>query len=130
MNNYSNNIKRIYDFVNTYNCSERPDTSWGVDAITKKNIEKYSELNRHHIIPVEYGGSNNFNNILLVNVYVHKLIHALSKEKIIKLIKITGLKPENLDLLNYYRKLAHRYPVSKKFYYENCVSSNDNKLIA
>lgn len=130
MKNYSNNVKKIYDFTCTYNCSERPDTCWGVDAITGKNIEKYSELNRHHIIPREYGGGNEASNILIVNRYTHKLIHALSKQTIINFVRKAELKPKNLKVLNYYRKLAHRYPISAKFYFENCVADSNDILAA
>jgi len=57
-------------------------------------------LRCHHIIPKNQGGSDKFNNIVIVDIFVHKLIHATNPLTINKCLHILKLKPKQLEKLN------------------------------
>ena len=57
-------------------------------------------LSCHHIIPKHLGGTDMFNNIVIVDNFVHKLIHATNTLMINKCLYILKLKPKQLEKLN------------------------------
>jgi len=57
-------------------------------------------LRCHHIIPKHLGGTDKFNNIVIVDIFVHKLIHATNLLTINKCLYILKLKPKQLEKLN------------------------------
>lgn len=60
----------------------------------------------HHKTPVELGGTDEYKNLTIVHVHVHKLIHATRSETINKYIKL--LKPNSMQLrkINQLRRLC------------------------
>lgn len=57
----------------------------------------------HHKIPKSKGGTDEYQNLVLVTATIHKLIHATNTEKIQKYLK--NCKPD-IEKLNVLRKLV------------------------
>jgi RNA-directed DNA polymerase len=53
----------------------------GKCAISKQALE-FEDINCHHIIPKEYGGKDNYSNLIIVHKHVHVLLHAKTPETI------------------------------------------------
>lgn len=67
-------------------------------ALTPQNMEC------HHKIPKNKGGSDNLTNLYWVDKNIHKLIHSTNKSTIEKYLSYYKLKPNMLKNLNYLRK--------------------------
>lgn len=65
------------------------------------------DLHCHHIIPKEYGGTDEYNNLVIIHQNVHHLIHATKKEVIEKYLKLLGnIDSKTMKKINKYRVLA------------------------
>lgn len=63
---------------------------------------KARELHCHHILPKSHGGTDVFDNLIIVHEWVHKLIHAIDRqtiEKYVKLLNITKSQKQKLNKL-------------------------------
>lgn len=63
---------------------------------------KARELHCHHILPKSHGGTDAFDNLIIVHEWVHKLIHATDRqtiEKYVKLLNITKIQKQKLNKL-------------------------------
>lgn len=58
----------------------------------------------HHRKPKELGGTDEYNNLVWVNSYVHKLIHCTKKDTINKYLELLNLDEKGLKRLNSLRK--------------------------
>lgn len=66
----------------------------------------------HHIKPVSQGGTDEFQNLVIVTQNVHKLIHATEEETIQLYLKTLPLKPkEAIKKINKYRIKAKNYEI-------------------
>jgi len=74
----------------------------GICAISGKELEYNFET--HHIKPISQGGNDNYDNLLLINKNIHKLIHAVNDETIRKYLKEQNLDKKCIEKLNKYRK--------------------------
>ena len=72
---------------------------YGKCAITKKYLS-YEEIHIHHKKPRALGGSDKYNNLIMLHDTVHKLIHATNIDTINKLIGETKLDKEQLNKVN------------------------------
>lgn len=79
---------------------------YGKCAITGTPFKDVSEIHCHHKIPRKAGGSDKYENLILVHKTVHKLIHAKKKETIQRHMNSLNLTPEQIDKVNHLRKLA------------------------
>jgi hypothetical protein len=61
----------------------------------------------HHKTPRALGGSDNYENLLLVSKNVHILIHAKNGDIIKKYMGLVNLTKQQLDKLNKYRKILN-----------------------
>ena len=77
---------------------------WGKCAITGKEFMSLDSIHCHHIIPKSQGGSDKYNNLVLVLHPVHKLIHAIEPQTITYYLKILNLDGMQLAKVNSYRK--------------------------
>lgn len=75
----------------------------GKCAITGKVLE-YEEIHCHHKIPVKLGGTDNYNNLIIVHSDIHKLLHATSEEVIKKYLDDTKPDEKMLIKINELRK--------------------------
>lgn len=62
------------------------------------------ETHCHHIIPVSQGGTDKFNNLIIVHEDMHRLIHATRKETLKKLLSKFNLNKKQMTKLNKLRK--------------------------
>ena len=74
----------------------------GQCAVTGEKFVSTEEIHCHHKIPKSQGGTDNYQNLILVTATVHKLIHATNDETIQKYLQ--ACKP-NLKKLNVLRQI-------------------------
>lgn len=79
---------------------------WGKCAITGIEFGTTDEIHCHHIVPVWKGGSDKYQNLVLVSEKIHRLIHATKAETIEYYMKICKLNANQLKRLNRLRVLA------------------------
>lgn len=79
---------------------------WGKCAVTGKEFAATEEIHCHHLVPREKGGTDKYDNLILVLESVHKLIHAKTEETVEKYKMICSLDAEQMRKLNKLRKLA------------------------
>lgn len=84
---------------------------WGKCAVTGKEFELLSDIHCHHIIPKQNGGSDKYENLVLVLPQVHRLIHATDKDTIEKYLLLLEMDKSQLARLNKYRELAGNRPI-------------------
>lgn len=63
-------------------------------------------LDCHHKIPKALGGDDSYNNLVLLNSDVHKLVHAIKRETIDNYVELLGLDIKQLQKINKLRNLA------------------------
>lgn len=83
----------------------------GKCAITQRVFCSTEEIHCHHKIPRELGGTDKYQNLMLVLESVHKLIHAKSQETIDKYLKTLQLTNAQLVKVNRYREMAGNEPI-------------------
>lgn len=65
---------------------------------------KSNEVHCHHIIPKMHGGTDEFNNLVIVHEWVHRLIHATETKTVEKYVKMLSLTRNQINKLNKLRK--------------------------
>ena len=84
---------------------------WGKCAVTGKEFQILSDIHCHHIVPRKLGGSDKYENLLLVLEPIHNLIHATQEETIQKYLKLLNLDKLQVKKLNDLREKAGLNPV-------------------
>ena len=79
---------------------------WGKCAVTGKEFATTEDIHCHHIIPREKGGTDKYDNLMLVLEPVHKLIHAKTEKTVEKYKEICNLDKKQLKKLNQLRVLT------------------------
>lgn len=82
----------------------------GKCAITHEPLET-KDMEVHHITPIELGGKDNYENLVLVTYIAHKLIHATTPEAIEKYKEMLNNVDVNWTRLNKLRLLAGNYKI-------------------
>ena len=75
----------------------------------RRDREKFDTLNEihcHHVVPKEYGGTDKYDNLVLVADNVHRLIHAKTQETIEKYRAVLNLSSSQLATVNALRNKA------------------------
>ena len=75
----------------------------GKCAVTGEKFTAAEEMHCHHKIPKSKGGTDDYENLILVTAAVHKLIHAKKSKTVSKYLK--NCKPD-MKKLNVLRKLV------------------------
>lgn len=70
-----------------------------------------NEAHCHHIIPRFLGGSDEFMNLTIISRDVHKLVHAVQKEPIMKYTEKLNLDGKQLSKLNKLREKCNLQPI-------------------
>lgn len=86
---------------------------WGKCAVTGKEFQTTDEIHCHHKLPREKGGTDKYENLVLVTTSVHKLIHAVDTETISNYLKVCQIEKGQLKKLNELRKLAGNAEIAK-----------------
>ena len=79
---------------------------FGKCAVTGVKLE-IGDIHCHHKLPKELGGTDEYKNLVIVSVDVHRLIHATTPDIIRKYLIKLQLKTSQLKTLNKFRSLAH-----------------------
>lgn len=79
----------------------------GKCAVTGMELEA-NQVDCHHKIPIEYGGKDDYGNLIIVSDVIHILIHANNENTIQKYLAVVELNEKQLKKLNKLRELAHR----------------------
>ena len=79
---------------------------WGKCAVTGKEFHITEEIHCHHKTPIEKGGTDKYENLVLVLEPIHKLIHATDSKTVEKYMEICKLEKGQLKKLNELRILA------------------------
>jgi len=84
---------------------------YGKCAITHIEFTVLSEIHCHHVKPKSLGGTDKYNNLILVSDIIHRLIHAKDNETISKYLKILKLNSQQISRLNKFRILADNFQI-------------------
>lgn len=79
---------------------------WGKCAVTGKPFRTTKEIHCHHIKPRQCGGGDEYENLILVQDIVHRLIHASQKDTIVQIVKMLKLNEKQFQKVNELRKSA------------------------
>lgn len=85
---------------------------WGKCAVTGKEFPCVADIHCYHKIPRKNGGTDQYENLILVLEPVHKRIHATQKGTIRKYLGILGLNKKQLNKLNLLREEAGLFPLA------------------
>lgn len=77
----------------------------GKSAVTGKKLE-IGNIHCHHIKPVHKGGTDSYDNLILIEEEIHRLIHATDADTIQAYLAKAELNPYGINKLNKYRTLA------------------------
>lgn len=62
------------------------------------------EIYCHHIIPKEFGGTDEYKNLIIVHKEIHKLLHSIDKNEITQILTKFNLDIPQIEKLNNLRK--------------------------
>lgn len=79
---------------------------WGKCAVTGREFMSTAEIHCHHIIPKRNGGTDKYDNLILITPDVHILLHAKTHETIEKYKAMLRLNSKQLSALNSLRQKA------------------------
>ena len=79
---------------------------WGKCAVMGTPFENLEDIHCHHKVPRSKGGTDAYENLVLVHKPVHKLIHAQKEETIQHYKDLLKLDSKQMKKLNKLRKLA------------------------
>ena len=101
-------LQPIYDKSVEYydNRISHFSAQWGKCAVTGKSFETLSEIHCHHIVPKEHGGTDKYDNLVLITSNVNRLIHAKTHETIEKYRVMLNLTNSQLAAVNALRNKA------------------------
>jgi 5-methylcytosine-specific restriction endonuclease McrA len=81
---------------------------YGKCAITGIEFLDTTEVHCHHKIPREFGGKDNYQNLILILPDVHRLIHAAREDTIQQYLSVLKLSSKQLEKVNKLRNDAGR----------------------
>ena len=78
---------------------------YGCCAVTGMVLD-FGDIHCHHIVPVHLGGTDKYQNLVIVHAEIHKLIHATQKDTIEAYLEKFDLSKDMLKKLNHLREKA------------------------
>ena len=85
---------------------------WGKCAITGIEFQCLEDIHCHHKLPKQYGGTDKYDNLVLVLPQIHRLIHATDEITIGKYLRLLNLDKAQITKLNKCRELARNNPIT------------------
>jgi len=79
---------------------------WGKCAVTGKEFMLLEDIHCHHITPRRMGGTDKYQNLVLILPSAHKLIHATDAQTITHYLEILSLDNSRMTKINEYREKA------------------------
>lgn len=95
------NDNRISRYVAQYGRCHVTNEEIGIDRV-----------HCHHIIPLKYGGTDKYHNLVIVDSFIHKLIHMTNKGKIATVLRTLNLNEKQLANLNNLRIKSGNIPIT------------------
>lgn len=83
----------------------------GKCAITKIRLHS-GDIHCHHKLPKNLGGTDKYDNLIIVSNKIHQLIHACTENTIFKLTNELQLNKTQINKVNVLRKLAGNTPIT------------------
>ena len=77
---------------------------WGKCAVTGREFQTTEEIHCHHKMPKSKGGTDKYENLVLVLEPVHRLIHATSEETIKTYMEVINPDKKMLNKINHLRE--------------------------
>ena len=87
---------------------------WGKCGITGIEFQCLEDIHCHHKLPKQCGGTDRYDNLVLLLPQVHRLIHAADEITIRKYLELLKLDKTQILKLNKYRELAKNNPITVK----------------
>lgn len=84
----------------------------GICPISREILE-IKDMDCHHKIPRLEGGSDEYNNLIIIKKDIHKLIHSTQNETINKYLKILNLDKQAMEKLNKLREMVGNFEIMK-----------------
>lgn len=84
---------------------------YGKCAVTGRYLE-YDEIHCHHKIPRYQGGSDRYNNLIIVHTDIHRLIHAKTQSNIDECLQLWPFDSKTMEKLNKLRIAVGREPIA------------------
>ncbi|MFT9078501.1 MAG: HNH endonuclease signature motif containing protein [Ethanoligenens sp.] len=82
----------------------------GKCAVTEKELE-FGEIHCHHKLPLNKGGTDRYQNLIIVHKLAHRLIHAVKRDTVIQLMNQLHLNKTMLMKLDKLRETAGLAPI-------------------
>ena len=107
MNSYSRNRSinfndnRISKYVGQYGKCYVTGEPIGVDRV-----------HCHHRIPLTMGGTDHYSNLVIIDAFIHRLVHVKTSNKIDKYLRYFNLNRKQLDKLNSLRVASGNEPIT------------------
>lgn len=73
----------------------------GICPISKYVLNETSQI--HHIIPISQGGTDEYKNLIMINQYIHRLIHLKNAQIISNYLEFLSINHKTLNNINKYR---------------------------
>ncbi len=89
----------------------------GKCKVTESNLE-IGNMHCHHIIPVKFGGTDEYENLIFVTKDIHKLIHIKDQKLIAEYLRKLKLNKSKINKINLLRQKAK----NNKIQLESCVN--------
>lgn len=83
----------------------------GKCAVTGIDLD-INDIHCHHKIPIKNGGTDKYENLIIVHKYIHKLIHATTQETINKYLSMIKVNEKAMIKLNKLRKIANNNAIA------------------
>ena len=84
---------------------------YGKCAVLGKILD-IEDIHCHHKLPKQYGGSDKYQNLIIIHQNVHRLIHAINPETISRYLTTLKLDKSQIEKINSLRKMAHNEPIN------------------
>lgn len=120
-NNLSINIRILHSLMNSPVRKESLESNdnrlslyssqRGKCAVTQRVFQEAAQIQCHHKIPKNLGGSDEYGNLCLVLSDIHKLIHAIKSDTINYYLELINLTSFELTKVNKFRELVGLTPI-------------------
>lgn len=97
---------------------------WGKCAVTVREFQSIEEIHCHHKIPKAKGGTDAYENLMLVSDQVHRLIHATQAMTIRGYLSLLNLDANQLSKVNDLREKAGNAKIEVNIQKEEQINDN------
>lgn len=66
----------------------------------------------HHVKPISHGGTDKYSNLVILDIFIHRLTHITNKDKIAKYLRYFNLNKKQIEKLNFLRVASGNEPIN------------------